>query len=156
MNDTFGTRPLPKWLAVTLLVLAMIGILDAGYLTVTHYTGASTICYSLTKCDQVLQSQYAMVFGVIPLALIGLLYYATLLALLILYVRQPRPELWYLLMGILSFAFLVSLILVYLQFFVIHALCLYCLVSATLTTLAFLAMGLSTFNMYLEDNAQAA
>ncbi len=148
--NLFGTNPLPKWLAVALLVLAAIGVLDAGYLTVTHYTGASTICYSLTECDQVLQSQYAMVFGVVPLALIGLLYYAALLTLLILYLRKPRTELWYAIMGILTFAFLVSLILVYLQFFVIHALCVYCLISATLTTLSFLAMGLGTFNMYLE------
>ncbi len=149
-------HPLPKWLAVSMLILSLFGILDAGYLTANHYLDAKTVCFSLSNCDQVLQSQYAVVLGVVPLALIGLGYYLALFTLLLLYVRKPRIELWYAVMAILAFAFLVSLFLVYLQFFVIRALCMYCLLSATLTSFLFLGMVLGTFNLYLASQDKAS
>ena len=116
-----------------MLVLAILGFADTAYLTIESLRGAIPPC-TTDGCEQVLTSVYAHI-GPIPLSLIGALYYLAVIVLIILSLdtrsgRYVRWGAW-----LVSAGFIVSLILVLLQAFVLNAYCQYCLVSAGITTL---------------------
>lgn len=111
-------------------VVALVGVAETTYLTVEHFTGKIPPCTVLQGCGEVLTSQYASVYGV-PLALIGLVYYLTILVLTRLEGRRPLVAL----AAVSSFGLAISAFLVYLQLNVIGAICLYCMASAGTTTL---------------------
>lgn len=119
--------------------VALIGFLDAVYLTVSHYTGHIS-CSVVSGCQEVLASPYSEILG-IPLALLGSLYYLFILIMSLLYIDHANKWSKLALSYIPLFGFLFSLYLVYLMFFVIDALCQYCLLSAgTSTTLFILSL----------------
>jgi len=62
-----------RWARPLIGAIAVLGILNTGYLTYTKLFGAETACPT-SGCEQVLASRYAEVFGQ-PLALFGLLAY---------------------------------------------------------------------------------
>jgi uncharacterized membrane protein len=112
-------------------VLSLIGLGDALYLTVQDLTGQSLRC-TLSGCSEVLSSAYSHI-GSIPLAALGALAYFTVFSLSILAAfgyRFAGP----MLAGLAAVMFLMSLWLLYLQAFVIHHFCQYCLLSAAVTT----------------------
>ncbi len=119
-------------LYVTAAVVSLIGLADAIYLTVEHVTGQSVRCTIVAGCSEVLSSQYAVVAGV-PLAAIGAAAYFTVFSLATLAAFGYRFA-GTLLTAIVLLMFLVSLWLIYLQAFVIHAFCQFCLLSAAVTT----------------------
>lgn len=119
-------------LYLTAAVVALIGLADAIYLTVEHVTGQSVRCTIVAGCSEVLSSQYAVVAGV-PLAAIGAAAYFTVFSLAILAAFGYRFA-GTLLTPFVLLMFLVSLWLFYLQAFVIHAFCQFCLLSAAVTT----------------------
>jgi len=121
------------WLYGTAALLALLGLADAIYLTVEHVTGQSVRCTIITGCSEVLSSSYAVVAGV-PLALIGGAGYFGAFSLATLAVFGYRFAAT-LLMPLTVAMFLVSLWLIYLQAFVIHAFCQFCLFSALITLL---------------------
>lgn len=129
-----------KRLSLALLVLSFIGFADAAFLTIKHYTGAPIPCSILDGCDTVTNSVYSQIASV-PVALIGALFYLTVfvLALVNWQLAQPGRKLVKMLWWLSLVAFLASLGLVYLQGFVIKAWCLYCLISALISTLIFLS-----------------
>jgi uncharacterized membrane protein len=116
-----------------LAVVALVGLLDACYLTVEHMTGQSVRCMIVTGCDEVLQSKYATVAGGIPVAAFGALAYFAVFSLATLaafgYDGARR-----LIAPLIALMFLATLWVFYLQAFVIHAFCAYCLLSAAVTT----------------------
>lgn len=125
------------------MLLALIGIGDALYLTVQHLTGKSVKCSVTNGCSAVLGSAYATIAGV-PTAAFGLLAYfaAFSLATLALFgYAWARTALAILVIPMV----LTTLWLLYLQAFVLHAFCQYCLLSATLTFLLALLTGLARF-----------
>lgn len=124
------------------MVLGCFGLADAIYLTVNHYLNASTFCYLTTHCDLVLNSSYAVILGV-PVALLGAVYYAAVVGLSAKFVWRPTDAAWRYLHWLIGIAFAVSLYLVYLQFFVIGALCVYCMLSAILTAVLFVLVNLA-------------
>jgi uncharacterized membrane protein len=119
----------------TLVVLALVGIGIAGYLTYVHYNGLSPICAINAGCEKVQSSRYAKVGGV-PVPVIGLVgYVAILLSLL---VRGELARLATAGMAIGGFAF--SVYLTSLELFRIHAICQWCVGSAiVMTAIAVLA-----------------
>jgi uncharacterized membrane protein len=119
----------------TLVVLALVGIGIAGYLTYVHYNGLSPICAINAGCEKVQSSRYAKVGGV-PVPVIGLVgYVAILLSLL---VRGELARLAKAGMAIGGFAF--SVYLTSLELFQIHAICQWCVGSAiVMTAIAVLA-----------------
>ena len=131
-------------LLIILLFLALAGVLDAGYLLIETMGGATVTCpnvpfgrFNLNQCNIVLATPYAKIFG-LPNALYGLVAYL-FFAILVLYELNKRRTtnaiqlLFYLSgLGILIFVYFV-----YLQLFVIEALCFYCLLSAITMTLIF-------------------
>jgi len=119
-------------LYITAAVVSLIGLADAIYLTVEHVTGQSVRCTIVAGCSEVLSSQYAVVAGV-PLAAIGAAGYFTVFSLATLaafgYWIAGR-----LMQSLVLLMFLISAWLFYLQAFVIHAFCQFCLLSAAVTT----------------------
>ena len=125
-----------KIIAIVFLIISFIGFLDSSYLTVQHYRGEPPSCAIFTGCETVASSRYAMV-GPIPLALLGLLYYLAIFILTVAYFDTKKERLL-LLAALLTIAgFLASLYFVYLQLFVIKAICLYCIISAASSTTLF-------------------
>jgi len=110
-----------------------LGFLDATYLAVKHYTGGPINCSILNGCDKVVTSPYAVVLGV-PVALAGAVYYLTLFLLAVVYVDGRRARFFRLAVFIAFAGFFASLWFVYLQVFILNALCLYCLFSAADST----------------------
>jgi len=112
-------------------LVSLIGLADSIYLTVEHITGQSVRCTIVAGCSEVLSSSYAVVGGY-PLASIGALAYFTVFSLAILALFGYRIAGTLLLPLVLAMC-LVSLYLIYLQAFVIHAFCQFCLFSAATT-----------------------
>jgi uncharacterized membrane protein len=114
-------------------VVALVGLLDASYLTVEHLSGNSVRCMIVTGCDEVLQSSYATLPGGVPVAALGAAAYFTAFSLATLaafgYAGARR-----LLAPLVALMFLATLWFLYLQAFRIRAFCVYCLLSAAVTT----------------------
>ena len=125
-------------------IVSLIGLADSIYLTVEHITGQSVRC-TFSGCEEVLSSPYATILGQ-PLALFGAVAYFTVFSLAILSAFR-YPLVGKLLMLIVALMFITTLVLLYLQAFVIHHFCQFCLLSAavtiTLTAQVFLAQRTS-------------
>lgn len=134
------THSNPKTLAIVILVLAFIGFLDATYLTVQHYLGAIPPCLLTEGCSAVLTSEWSKVFG-LPVALLGAVYYLTLLLLAIVYLKTGRGKVLFSAAVVTFFGAITSIWLVILQLFIIKEICFYCMISAT-TSAALFVIGL--------------
>ncbi len=131
-----------KKIAYVFFALSFVGLVDALYLTVEHYTGGTLKCAFFTGCTTVTSSSYATVFG-IPVALLGVFYYLTLLCLSFAYIQTQRQAIVQFLSWLTIVGALVSFVLLFLQIAVIKAICLYCVISATTSSLLF-AVGMYT------------
>jgi uncharacterized membrane protein len=132
------SKIIPNWNKYLLIVLSFLGFLDAGYLAAEHFLGGVPPCILGTGCDLVTTSQYSVLFG-IPLAFIGTAYYFLLFVLSIKLLESNKKFYISLILLISSVGFLASLFFVYLQFFVLNAICTYCMISAITTTLIFIS-----------------
>jgi uncharacterized membrane protein len=79
----------PRWLRVSILVVALIGFLDAVYLTANHYLGVVPPCFVVQGCEQVTTSSYSLILG-IPVALLGSIYYLVIFALAIRFIEKKQ------------------------------------------------------------------
>lgn len=120
-----------RLLLVLAMVVALIGLGDAIYLTVEHLAGRSVKCTVTGGCSKVLSSPYASIFGV-PTAGLGALAYFTAFSLATLALfGYRRAET---LLGLTVAAMLgITLWLLFVQAFVLKSFCQYCLLSAALT-----------------------
>ena len=121
------------WLYLIAAILSLGGLADAIYLTVQDITGASLRCTIISGCSEVLASKYAHI-GSLPLASLGACLWLMVppgLTIAAFGYAFARPFLTVL----VTLMFLTSLWLIYLQAFVIHHFCQYCLSSATITTI---------------------
>jgi uncharacterized membrane protein len=122
-------------------LVALVGLADASYLTAEHLSGNSVRCMIVSGCDEVLQSSYSTVAGGVPVAAVGALAYfaAFSLSTLAAYGYEGARRL---LVPLVAVMFLATVWFVYLQAFVIRAYCVYCLLSAAVTTtLTLLVLG---------------
>lgn len=127
-------------------VIALIGLADAIYLTIHHYTGEKVPCSIVAGCEQVLTSSYAEIAGV-PLAIFGAIAYFTAFSLAILAAFGNRQT-WILFGVQVSIMAIFSVWLVYLQGFVIEAFCQFCLISAATTFSLFTIHLISRFTRF--------
>lgn len=126
-------------------IVALVGLGDSIYLTVEHLSGRSAQCVITSGCSRVLSSPFASPFG-IPLAAIGAAAYFTVfsLATLSAFGYRQAARLFSILVLLM---FLTTLVLLYLQAFVIKEFCDYCLLSALLIfTLTIIAGALRRFS----------
>ena len=128
---TTGNAKRVKVLYVVIAIVSLCGLADALYLTVEHITGESVICTVIHGCSEVLSSPYATVKGY-PLAGLGAVAYFSVFSLSILALFGYRIA-GQLLLPLVAVMCLISIWLIYLQAFVIHAFCQFCLLSAATT-----------------------
>jgi len=112
-------------------LVSLVGLADSIYLTVEHLAGRSVRCTITSGCSAVLSSPYATVRGY-PLAGLGAIAYFGFFSLATLAAFGYRTG--RLLIVLVAAMFLTTLWLFYLQAFVIHQFCQFCLLSALVTT----------------------
>jgi uncharacterized membrane protein len=117
-------------LLIAILVLSLIGIGVAGYLTYTHYEGLNVVCLSSGGCETVQKSVYSKLAGV-PVAVLGLAGYIGILLSLAIRNELGRIAGF----GIALIGFLFSMYLTYREIFTIKAICQWCVSSAVLMTI---------------------
>lgn len=138
-SDKLSNQPLfpvPGGLIWAFILVSLLGFLDAVFLTAKHYSGAFLNCPVFSGCERVITSPYAVVGG-IPVALAGAAYYLAVFILSVVYLDTRRKWLLNFAAYLTPLGLVASLWFLYLQLFVIKALCFYCLVSAVTSTLLF-------------------
>ncbi len=140
------------WLALASILLAVLGVLIAGYLSWAELTSTPTSC-TLTGagCDIVQRSAYSKI-GPLPVAFLGLGGYIAILGVLLLEarIRGPQKTLFsgalvsflarrgrLLVFAMTLFGFLFTGYLTAIEAFVLHAWCQWCIFSAIIMTLLF-------------------
>ncbi len=135
-DSTKATAPDPLarirviFFTVTALV-ALVGLADASYLTVTHLVGDDVVCGPAWGCSVVLSSSYASVAGIPTAAFGALAYFAVFSCATLAAFGYTRARVF--LSLLVALMFVTSSWLLYLQAFVLHAFCPFCLFSAALT-----------------------
>lgn len=132
-NPSSVKAPSKIWV---LVLLVFLGLTDASYLAFSHYAGLPIACGSSASCNIVTTSSYAYFLG-LPLGLWGVFYYGILLVLGLLWWDRQKAVFGRLFAGITALGVIASLWFVYVQVFIIKAICLYCMVSAITTTILF-------------------
>jgi len=112
------------------IVVAVIGLGIAAYLTVVHYAGDAPVCAIAHGCATVQKSDYAMLAGV-PVALLGALGYIAILAALIRDDEHARTAAVFLSLVGLGF----SGWLTYVEIVKLDAICIWCVGSAICMTI---------------------
>jgi len=133
-------------LRITLIVLAVIGMCWASYLTYVHYSGEAPVCsIKGNPCEQVQTSVYSELVGV-PVALLGAIGYLVILATLLI----SDGEGWRFATAALTLGgFAFSAYLTYREVFSLHKICEDCVASAVIMTVL---MCLSVYR-YLRGDA---
>src|SRR5207302_1669779 len=124
-------RPGPNW---PLLVLSIIGMALASYLSWTEWTGSSLKgCAVGSSCDIVLSSRWGTLLG-LPTAFWGLLAYATLAGTAFI---KRADQHWWAAWSVAFFGVLYSAYLTTVSLTILGAACPYCLTSLVLMTSIF-------------------
>ncbi len=131
-----GTRSL-----IVIWIAGIVGFLDALYLTLIKLTKTPLYCTpGLGDCHTVNATRWSELWG-IPIAALGAAAYAVIILILILGKRIDWANRYQnlLLFGVSFTGFLYSMYLTYLELFVIHAICQWCLLSAIAMTVIMIA-----------------
>jgi uncharacterized membrane protein len=123
MNST-----IPRWLIWCVIIIAFAGFIDATYLTLVHFLGDVPSCTFIKGCEIVTTSKYSLIFN-IPVALFGSLYYLLIFFLGVSLLEKMRMSVVKTLALLTWLGFAASIYFLYLQLFIIGALCLFCMVS---------------------------
>jgi len=126
-------------------LLALLGLGVAAYLASVEVREVEAVCGPVGDCNTVQQSEYARLFGVLPIGVLGVLGFALILTAWCVRRRGNRRTASWAAIALLVLSGLGTLFSVYLTFlepFVIGATCLWCLSSAVIMTALYaLAQG---------------
>lgn len=119
-----------------ILILSLAGLVLSLYLSYLHYTESqAAFCGQGSGCDEVRQSAYSTMLGV-PVAVFGVVGYLIICALLLSAIAKRTK--WLLLYIFTLAGFIFSAYLTYVEFFVLGAVCKYCIISALIMTAIFI------------------
>jgi uncharacterized membrane protein len=85
----------PRWFQLTTLALALVGMGLSVYLTISHYTDSAPVgCpeNSTINCVKVTTSPESMVFGIFPVAVLGLAFYVFMVAVTTPWAWRARAD----------------------------------------------------------------
>jgi len=108
-----------------LVVLDVLGLLIAGYLSVVELGGGVPSCGPLHGCETVATSEYARIGG-IPVAVFGVALSLILLTLALAWIRTDNPLLLDVHCGLSLIGVIFEVYFLTLQVFVIRAVCVWC------------------------------
>jgi uncharacterized membrane protein len=120
----------PRWFRLTTLILSLLGLGLSVYLTITHYTDSAPAgcpVNSVVNCAKVTTSPESMIFGVFPVAVLGLAFYVFMVAVNSPWSWRPGMPLIRIarLAGVLT-GIVFVLYLVYVELIQVNAICEYC------------------------------
>jgi uncharacterized membrane protein len=125
----------PGWL---LPLIASLGLVVAGYLAYVEIGENEAVCGAVGDCNTVQQSEYAELFGLVPIGVLGVFGYVMILAVWLVsryatgWVEDAAQAI---VLGAALFGTVFSIYLTFLEPFVIGATCAWCLTSAMLMIL---------------------
>ena len=131
------SKAIPNWIPGLFALLSLVGVLDAGYLTVEHFRGQTPACNLLHGCEIVTTSTYSEVAGV-PVARFGVFFYLVILGLSVYYFDKRNRETLTLLSRLTPLGLAAAVYFTSIQAFVLQAWCQWCIGSAITSTLLFL------------------
>ena len=152
------TKPVPEkgfWPKWVIPVLSVLGMGVAFYLTYVETSGVEAVCGPVGDCNTVQLSPYAVLFGVLPVGLLGIIGYVLILAGWALHTYGPQSLRWAAAIAVWGMAFfgvLFSIYLTFLEPFVIGATCMWCISSAIFQTVIFMAATGPAKSAWQEDD----
>ncbi len=129
------------------LGLALLGLGLSIYLTIEHFTAPGTLACPAgggVNCAQVTTSAQSKLLG-IPVALLGALFFAAMIALCLPQVWPVRtPWVWKGRLAVAGLGLAFVIYLVFAEIFIIEAYCLWCLVVHLVTFALFSVIAMAT------------
>ena len=140
MASDVGTNRRMAWVVV---IFAVLGLAVSLYLTWIKLANATVACAGVGNCEAVNNSSYSTLAG-IPIALLGAAAYLTILGLMALEALRPGSAEAACLasFGTALAGTLYSAYLTYIELFVLHEVCPYCVISAVCVTIIFILSAL--------------
>jgi uncharacterized membrane protein len=122
------TQPRLRWQPVATLVLSIVGLGIATYLTITHFDKVALVCSDsgAINCGKVTTSPQSEIVG-IPVAMLGLAFFIPMIALCLPVAWRStdrRIHLARLLLAVTGVGMIIYLIIA--ELFIIKAICLWC------------------------------
>jgi len=137
----------PLWLQIVTFVLALGGLGVSSYETWAHFNGSTLFACSgngSENCTAVITSPQSEVFGWIPVAILGLLFYVFVVAIMSPWAwRIQRREVGLLRLGAMIVGMGFVMYLIYAELYDIGSWCLYCTSVHIITFLLFCATMVS-------------
>jgi uncharacterized membrane protein len=135
-TQTDKTAPVQYWAT---FVLACLGVLDATYLLIYKLTGNTGMCWGNGGCHDVNFSIYSEIGG-IPVSVFGIIAFLGIAGILLL---EPRLKIAeengaLAIFGISLTGVAFTAYLTWLEIYVIHAVCPFCVASAVIIALIFI------------------
>lgn len=131
----------------------LVGIFDSTYLTWAYTSSSHRMVCAGGGCDLVRSSAYAYPFG-IPLPIPGLIFYLALAGLALVDAHRPSQRAWKAIAVLSGAGVLFSAWLTYLEAFVIHGFCTWCVVQAICVVIVF-ALAMSIVGSRQPDSSES-
>jgi uncharacterized membrane protein len=151
-----GRFSAPAWVRWTSLALSLAGLGVSIYLTIAHYTSTSILACSskgYVDCAKVTTSAQSVVFGVFPVAVLGLAFYVFMTAANSPWGWRMRvPLVWWARIGSAVVGIGFVLYLLYAEIIQIGNICLWC---TSVHVITFLLFVLLVFTATLSGGATA-
>jgi uncharacterized membrane protein len=155
LQQTGRFPALPNWV---MPLLILVGTAVAVYMSYVELTDTAAVCGPVGDCNTVQQSQYATLFGLIPIGVLGVGGYLLIGTAWLLTKIGPAAKqalysrgAWLLTLG----GTLFSIYLTFLEPFVIGATCAWCLSSAVIMSLLLIAASAPALQSF-ENNGRYA
>ena len=135
-TPTDKTAPFLYWGTI---IISILGTADAIYLLIYKLTGNPYMCLGNGGCHNVNFSPYSEIKG-IPISVFGICAYLAILGILLLerYLKIAQENGPLAIFGISLGGVAFTAYLTYLEIYVIHAICPFCVASAVTITLIFI------------------
>jgi uncharacterized membrane protein len=134
----------PPWFQLTMLSLSLAALGVSIYLTIVHYTSPRLLACSANgtiNCEKVISSSQSMVFGVFPVAVLGMAFYVFMVAINTPWAwRSPLPLVWWARLGGIVTGIGFVLYLLYAELIQIGNICLWCTSVHVITFLLFVLL----------------
>lgn len=139
-----------NWLLGAVFPLAVTGLAIATYLVITHYGDQPIVCTAVGDCERVNSSEYAVVAG-LPVAVLGAIAYAVIALLVAIALRSSNATALIVAWAVALASSAFSAYLTYIEVYVIDAICVYCVASASLMTAILALLTTALWRQSRED-----
>jgi uncharacterized membrane protein len=134
-----------RLIGAVMSALAVLAVVTSAYLAVVELSGNIPVCGPVKGCETVATSEYSRVLG-IPLALPGVAMSLVILAGVVSWWRTGDRRILYVPYGFGILGVFVVAYLTYLELFVIHAICIWCVTFGVAVVLGWIASVIALRN----------